>query len=666
MPTCVQYRTIYGYSTAPGSPQWNGSARSVDSLGGSGYYSFKVSISSIGVIVGLSTTYQASGYSHIEHGLYFSHGRFQIVESGTLKSAPQTFYADDTFHVVRAQNTVYYCRTPVSGNVHPTLPGEPVATSDILSYGTVYLMASLFNVDDTIIDMSCNTLTSINASSQGRFIVDGFSSDISVGVNRCRGRLRITGGATGRALSAALGSLRISGTTANRLYIETNPKFTLAGTALSQITPTYYLLSGWLSVFGEARGTANAPVIVHGAFKVPGLSSARRRTTSWYGEAAGGLHLSVICGGSQVVSLSGNFGIRGRSRVFAKDSYEECTGHITLDGFCHDRFNIEVNGSFSSDGDAYVEYMTPHEHAEVAASFTLNGFCGAPISAAASGTIQVGGISYGGYITSPNHAEIAASFSIAGFCGAPISVAAGGVLSIDGISYVGYITPHDHALVAASFGLAGFCGMPIVGEAEGTFYIGGLSSNDYVPYYSDARGGLRIPGCCGSSSLIRAPGSFHLSGLSISRTVTTSWYAEARDSIRFYGVCGGGRTYGNNYFNVPLYLVDELGRDYVSRFAPMRVFPGFGLANGYFSIPISDLDKLTAEEAQSNAPRVILNLLRKAEDAADQLYSVRSWSLSMDKFSISGRGMNTTRVTECELEFSFLIQPEHATLVEEA
>lgn len=132
----------------PGSPPttimqigWNAGATSIDTLPGSGEYTFSIKQRAIGVVTGLNYFNNGVGYIEIPYGFYCRNGLYSVVERGAVKTAPVPFVEADVFAVVCMGTIVQYY-------VGTTL----VYTSAVPRSGTLFADASMFMAGDQIIN----------------------------------------------------------------------------------------------------------------------------------------------------------------------------------------------------------------------------------------------------------------------------------------------------------------------------------------------------------------------------------------------------------------------------------------------------------------------------------------------------------------------------------
>lgn len=118
---------------------WNSGAISQAAHGGDCDFFLTVDPSAVGVVAGLNSSNEGTGYKEIDHGLYFSRGVVTVYESGNANTAGFAFTASDVFTVRRADGVVTYL-----------LNNELLHTSSASSAGTVFADASLYMGGDTI------------------------------------------------------------------------------------------------------------------------------------------------------------------------------------------------------------------------------------------------------------------------------------------------------------------------------------------------------------------------------------------------------------------------------------------------------------------------------------------------------------------------------------
>lgn len=118
---------------------WNSRAHSVLPMLGHGAFSFKVTKDSVGIVVGLTPTPAASGFSDIAWGFYVSKGVVRIYESGSEISYHGA-QPDADLKIERSGGNIIYS---IDGTVVRTTPNSSVP---------MYLGAALYSGGDTVYD----------------------------------------------------------------------------------------------------------------------------------------------------------------------------------------------------------------------------------------------------------------------------------------------------------------------------------------------------------------------------------------------------------------------------------------------------------------------------------------------------------------------------------
>ncbi|MGB4467582.1 MAG: hypothetical protein WBI41_05965 [Azovibrio sp.] len=127
---------------------WNSGARSEALLVGDGAFSFQVSPSAVGVVVGLNTQDTGYGYREIAHSFYLSHGIAKIMELGTIGQHLGPFTADTVFSVQRIGETVRYL-----------VDGVEVFEAEATVSGPVFLDVSLYSGGDMLFNPALSALS---------------------------------------------------------------------------------------------------------------------------------------------------------------------------------------------------------------------------------------------------------------------------------------------------------------------------------------------------------------------------------------------------------------------------------------------------------------------------------------------------------------------------
>jgi hypothetical protein len=128
---------------------WNSGARSIGFISGNGGVSFKVPVSSMGVVAGLNEEDSDAGYTNINFAWYLSRGIAQIYENGVQKLYVGQFADGDIFSVERGSSVIRYKRN-----------GSVVYVSSATSAEVLFLDVSMYSADDTIYDPSFYSVAS--------------------------------------------------------------------------------------------------------------------------------------------------------------------------------------------------------------------------------------------------------------------------------------------------------------------------------------------------------------------------------------------------------------------------------------------------------------------------------------------------------------------------
>jgi hypothetical protein len=120
---------------------WNGGARSLSTLKGDGYATFKVSSITGGVVAGFNGADNDTHPNEIEHGLILTGGTVRVIQSGAIVASTGTYATNDTFKVRRVGSTITYYKGA-------TL----LYTSLVSSSGEVFLDVCLYAARDAITD----------------------------------------------------------------------------------------------------------------------------------------------------------------------------------------------------------------------------------------------------------------------------------------------------------------------------------------------------------------------------------------------------------------------------------------------------------------------------------------------------------------------------------
>ncbi len=390
----VCYPATAGTPPTPGTPGtasqliadyklgWNAGAVGVAVQGGNCILSLQVSPTSIGVVAGLNNGNEGAGYTEIDYGIYFTHGRAVVYELGVPKSSPVTFVTGDVFRVQRLGVLVRYLKNDMV-----------LYTSDVTSYGLLFADASLYSGGDKIV-----AAWEVIGSASGSMLPLG-----GLGANKryaeSRGSLMaVTGSATATGMNESFGVMSpLAGGGSNKPYASAQ------GEMLPMRGEATAGLSGSLGVLLPLAGTAaNKP-----------YASAQGVLSPLSGEASTGLlqpsytlasgSLAVLLGSSRVLTgevSSVSAGLLPLAGLSANHAYTESRGTlIPLQGFSAQA--VVVDGHAFLAAPAGTLYAAGHDSTgENAANITapmadLSAFMGmaanvraprATLSASATGT----------------------------------------------------------------------------------------------------------------------------------------------------------------------------------------------------------------------------------------------------------------------------------------
>jgi len=126
---------------------WNARARSITSMRGDGRYSFRVPVSTVGAVVGLTDNPQDSGYGDIRWGFSITRGVVRAVERGVEVQSFGTF-PNASLSIERSAGEIVY---RIAGVDVRRVPSDG---------GTMVLGAALYSGDDGVEDASFTELSS--------------------------------------------------------------------------------------------------------------------------------------------------------------------------------------------------------------------------------------------------------------------------------------------------------------------------------------------------------------------------------------------------------------------------------------------------------------------------------------------------------------------------
>lgn len=149
MTECLRQEPVYGLvPVLSGAEAWNASAASRVALSADGSFTVKVAASAVGVVVGFSTATEGDDYATISHALSFSRGSVQVLELGERRE-PVLDAPEETFHIVRIGEQVFYCRGETPSGA---FPGEVFYTSTKSLAGEVWVDAAFYATGDLILE----------------------------------------------------------------------------------------------------------------------------------------------------------------------------------------------------------------------------------------------------------------------------------------------------------------------------------------------------------------------------------------------------------------------------------------------------------------------------------------------------------------------------------
>jgi hypothetical protein len=102
---------------------WNASAVSQAWVIGDGFVAFDAPATAIGVLAGMLATNVSPAYAAVSHGLLFSHGLVQVIESGILRTSLGTTVATDRWTIDRALGVVAYLKNGSLVYTSTSIPG---------------------------------------------------------------------------------------------------------------------------------------------------------------------------------------------------------------------------------------------------------------------------------------------------------------------------------------------------------------------------------------------------------------------------------------------------------------------------------------------------------------------------------------------------------------
>ena len=147
-------------TSATQNPGWNGGARTIQFITGSGAFRFHIAPQTVGAVVGIGTTPDPDfSFNAVTHGFYASRGDYTIMESGTPVYGPISYVAGQEFAVNVVGMTVQYL-----------VDGAVVHTSGVPRNGVAFPTAVLYLAGDSVYNASITEGISSPASAFGEFL----------------------------------------------------------------------------------------------------------------------------------------------------------------------------------------------------------------------------------------------------------------------------------------------------------------------------------------------------------------------------------------------------------------------------------------------------------------------------------------------------------------
>lgn len=145
----------------------DGTAISVGTLQGSGWFEFAVPRTAVSVVVGLSAgaAEDQTNFTDLTHALHFLDGQTRVREGTVYRGSWSALSGMDTWYIVRMGKVVYYLRGSGSASIAiggVEFPATLVHTSRAPSTGPVRLKAYLLHGMDTVQNAAMDDLTGIN------------------------------------------------------------------------------------------------------------------------------------------------------------------------------------------------------------------------------------------------------------------------------------------------------------------------------------------------------------------------------------------------------------------------------------------------------------------------------------------------------------------------
>ncbi|MDD5375272.1 hypothetical protein, partial [Acidithiobacillus sp.] len=173
---------------------WNGGADTLAHAIGDASFSFSIPASSVGVVVGISDSSANGSYLSIQHGVYASHGKLSVIESGVIVPYAVPYSGADRISIQRLGGVITYA-----------LNATQLRTTPATISGGVFGTAALYMAGDSVVDAAFGAVGAIGLATLLPLTAQAFSGVYSQSINTM---LPLAAAATGRRFDGAAVSMR--------------------------------------------------------------------------------------------------------------------------------------------------------------------------------------------------------------------------------------------------------------------------------------------------------------------------------------------------------------------------------------------------------------------------------------------------------------------------
>ena len=278
---------------------WDGSANTIESLVGNGYYSIQAPVDTSNAVVGLTTNLTSDTTTDIEYAIHFRSGTYRILQNGVVRTDFAPFAQGDWFRLVRNEDVVRVLHEGSGAGDLWGIPGD-VVYQFAPKRAVEYTLRALFrNVGDSLTGYELTTFQYLDDDGNlrgvdadpGTFYGDASGTLRLIGMasadpySYSDGLLHLQGSAEVYLRGSSSGSLTLEGWASEGGLFYAAGDLTLTGSAEGGFGEAFRYAIGYLQYYGSASG--RPPNDAHVVMALAGLSAF-----SGYGESHGNLLLA--------------------------------------------------------------------------------------------------------------------------------------------------------------------------------------------------------------------------------------------------------------------------------------------------------------------------------------------------------------------------------------